>query len=96
MKTSEETLRAAEAELSAIDAAHRAFISAADAAKLRLSPALSLYDAEVTALRRNATSRLFADSRAGERASAIAASTEAQDGLTAATAAANRYLEALN
>ncbi len=95
MKTSEENRRAAEAEMTAIKDAHRDFISAVDAAKLRVSPALSLYDAEVTALRRNATSRIAADSRAAERASTIAATQEASNGLAAAAKEADRYIGAL-
>lgn len=95
MKTSEEALRAAQSELAAIDDAHRAFLGAADAANLRLSPALSLHDAEVTTLRRNATSGVAAQSRAATRAAAIRASAEAQDSLAAAAKAADRYLEAL-
>lgn len=95
MKTSEENFRAAEAALNAAEDAHRDYVSAVDAAKLRLSPALSLYDAEVTALRRNATSRIAAESRAAERAATIAASKDASAGLVAAAAAADRYLGAL-
>ncbi len=95
MKTSEENLRAAEAELAALGKSHRAFAAAFNAAKLRLSPALSLYDAEVTALRRNATSRIAAEARAGERASAIRAANEASAGLGSAAKEADRYLEAL-
>jgi len=95
MKTSEENYRAAEAALNATKDAHRDFTSSFDAARLRISPALSLYDAEVTALRRNATSRIAADSRAATRAATIAASKEASNGLAAATAAADRYLGAL-
>lgn len=95
MKTSEDTLRAAQAELTAIKDAHLEFLGAAGAARLRLSPALSLYDAEVTALRRNATSRIAAESRAADRAATIGAVAEAQGGLVAAAAAADRYLDAL-
>lgn len=95
MKTSEENLRAAEAELAALDKSHRAFVVAFNAARLRLSPALSLYDAEVTALRRNATSRIAAEAHAGERASAIKAAREAGMGLAAARKEADRYLQAL-
>lgn len=95
MKTSEENLRAAEAALAVLDKSHRAFAVALNAAKLRLSPALSLYDAEMTALRRNATSRIAAEARAGERASAIKAANEAGIGLAAAAKEADRYLDAL-
>ncbi len=95
MKTSEENLRAAEAQLAALKADNRAYQSAFDAAKLRLSPALSLYDAEVTALRRNATSRIAAEARASERASAIAASNDAAQSLGAAASEADRFLNAL-
>lgn len=95
MKTSEESLRAAEAELASLDKSHRAFAAAFNAAKWRLSPALSLYDAEVTALRKNATSRIAADARAGERASAVKAANEAGAALAAAAKEADRYLEAL-
>ncbi|OFX03971.1 MAG: hypothetical protein A3E78_13845 [Alphaproteobacteria bacterium RIFCSPHIGHO2_12_FULL_63_12] len=95
MKTGEEEIKAAEAKLAAVAGANRDFIAAADAAKLRLSPALSLHDAEVTALRRNATSRIAAEARASERASALRAAESAGDGLAAAAAAADRYLDAL-
>ncbi|MFZ5618488.1 MAG: DUF2959 family protein, partial [Pseudomonadota bacterium] len=47
LKTSEENLRAAEEELARATGAYRAYVSTLDAASLRLSPALSLYDAEV-------------------------------------------------
>lgn len=95
MKTSEENLRAAEAELAVLGKSHRAFVAVFNAAKLRLSPALSLYDVEVSALRKNATSRIAAEARAGERASAIKAASEASAGLAAAVKEADRYLEAL-
>lgn len=95
MKTGAEEINAAEAKLAAVAGAHRDFIATADAAKLRLSPALSLHDAEVTALRRNATSRIAAEARAGERASALRAAESAGDGLAAAASAADRYLDAL-
>lgn len=95
IKTSEENLSAAEAELAALDKSHRAFAAAFNAAKWRLSPALSLYDAEVTALRKNATSRIAADARTGERASAVKAANDAGAALAAAAKEADRYLEAL-
>jgi hypothetical protein len=95
MKTSEETLRAARADLDALKVGNRTYLGAFDAAKLRLSPALSLYDAEVTALRRNATSRIAAEARAGERASAIEASNDAAQSLGAAVVEADRFLDGL-
>ena len=96
MKPDDPAFRAAADRLDATIAAHRAFLSPIDAASLRLSPALSLYDAEVTALRKAPTSGVAAASRAASRASAITAARDAAQSLRAAADAAERFLETLN
>lgn len=95
MKSGGETLRAAEAGLAAKSSAYRAFSSSVDAAALRLSPALSLHDAEVAALRKTPTSAIAAAARASERASAIRAAEDAADGLASAVSEAGRFLQSL-
>lgn len=95
LKTSEANLRAAKEALARATGAYRAYVSTLDAASLRLSPALSLYDAEVTALRKSPTSAAAAAARAGERANALAAALDAGNGLVAATNEADRFLETL-
>jgi len=96
MKTSEESLRAAQADLDASKAAYRALLSAHDASILRLSAALSLFDAEVAALRRSPTSGAGASARISERDAARASAKEASIGLAATIAAADAYVGALN
>ena len=95
MKIGEEDYRAADTRLAAASDAYRAFASSLDGASLRLSPALSLYDAEITALRKNPTSAVAAAARAATRASAIAATTDAAMSLGAAADKADRLLAAL-
>lgn len=96
MKPGSAAYAAAAADLAAVETAHRAFVASFGATKLRLSPALSLFDAEVTTLRRNPTSRNAADARLNERAAAGKAVSEASDSLAGAVAEANRYLDTLN
>ncbi len=86
---------AAADQLAAERSANRAFLSAVDAANLRISPALSLYDAEVTALRKAPTSGAVAAARAQSRASAVRAAREAAQSLNAAGVEADRFLAAL-
>ncbi len=95
MKTSEEALRAAQAQLDASKDAYRSLLSTNDAANLRLSPALSLHDAEVTALRKSPTSGVAADARSAERAAARAAARDAAAGLQAAIAGADKFVGTL-
>lgn len=95
MKTSAENYRAAEKKLSAVKDAYRVAASALDGASLRLSPALSLYDAEITALRKAPTSAVAAEARAPSRTAAIAATSDAAASLEAAADAADRFLAAL-
>lgn len=71
------------------------FSNAYKGASLRLSPALSLYDAEVAALRRNATSGVAAEARRTEREAAIDAAASASASLDAAIAAADGLLGAI-
>ncbi|HNR77887.1 MAG TPA: hypothetical protein PKM48_12205, partial [Parvularculaceae bacterium] len=82
-------------QLAAERSANRAFLSAVEAANLRISPALSLYDAEVTALRKAPTSGAVAAARAQSRASAVRAAREAAQSLNAAGVEADRFLAAL-
>jgi hypothetical protein len=95
MKPESAAYAAAAADLAAVETAHRAFAASFDAAKLRLSPALSLYDTEITTLRANPTSRNAVDARQKERAATRTAVTDASDSLAAAVAEADRYLETL-
>jgi hypothetical protein len=95
MKPESAAYAAAAEDLAAVEAAHRAFAASLDAAKLRLSPALSLYDTEITTLRSNPTSRNAVDAREVERAATRTAVTGASDSLAAAVAEADRYLEML-
>lgn len=92
LMTGEQNRAAAEQALAADAAAHQDFRSTIEAATLRASPALSLYDAEATALRNAPTSGVAAGARASERAAAVAAATEAAKGLGAAVAAGDRFL----
>jgi hypothetical protein len=87
---------AAGSQLAATNAAWRAFETASDASALRLSPALSLYDAEASALRRNPTSGLAAASRAKSRAGAIAAIDDVRASLDIAVKAGDDLRSALN
>lgn len=96
MKTSEESLRAAQAGLDASKAAYRTLLSALDSSTLRLSPALSLFDAEVTALRKSPTSGVGASARIGQRNAARASAKEAGAGLAATIAAADAFVGTLN
>lgn len=95
MKTSAENLRAAQARLASVQEADRAISTALSAANLRMSPALSLYDAEIVALRKNAASGVFAAARSGERAAAVEAAKAARDSLGALAAEADRFLGTL-
>lgn len=95
MKTSAENIAAAQAELNALHAAGARFNATFDATRLRLSAALSLYDAETTALRRNATSRIAAEARARERAATLAAVADAKANLSSLIDATDGYLGAL-
>ena len=95
MKTSEENYRAAEKKLAAARDAYRVFASTLDGASLRLSPAISLYDTEIAALRKNPTSAVAASARASSRAATIAATSDAAASLDAAAVAADRFLAAL-
>jgi hypothetical protein len=76
--------------------AHRKLGAALNAASLRLSPALTLLNDEVTALRKSPTSGVAARSRAGRIDAAAAASGDAAAGLREAAAEAERFLAALN
>lgn len=80
----QEAREAAASKLAATHKAWRAFETASDAAALRLSPALSLYDAEATALRRDPTSGLAAAARARSRAGALSSVSDVLVGLDAA------------
>jgi hypothetical protein len=95
MKTSEESLRAAQADLDASRAAYRTLLSAIDSSILRLSPALILYDAEVAALRKSPTSGVGASARLEERNAASASTKEAGVGLAATIAAADAFVGTL-
>jgi len=95
MKTSAENLAAAQAELNALHGADAKFNATFDATRLRLSAALSLYDAETKALRRNATSRIAAEARASERAATLAAVADARSNLSSLVDATDGYLGAL-
>ncbi len=86
---------AAASRLAVTAEAHRAFLSSLDAAGFRLSPALSLYDREATALRRSPTSSIAVKARGAERQSAQGAAADASQSLEATIKAADRYLEAL-
>ncbi len=92
-KTSDAARAAAEQTLAANAAAHRAYASSLDAVALRLSPALSLIDAEASALRRNPTSAVAAAARTDARAAAIAAARDASDGLGAMIDAADAFTD---
>lgn len=74
-------IAAMQKEVAAVREANAAVVSSVGAATLRLSPALSLYEAEVRALRKNPTSGVAAAARAGRRASAIEAVKEAESAL---------------
>lgn len=95
MKTSAENAAAAQTGLNAIRAEDAKFNAAYEATRLRVSAALSLYDAETAALRRNATSRIAAEARVSERAAALATVAEAEAGLAALIDATDGYLGAL-
>lgn len=86
---------AAQDNLEASKEAYRRLLSALDASSLRLSPALSLIDAEATALRQNPTSGITANARRHERAAARAAATDAQDGIAATIDAADNFVRVL-
>jgi hypothetical protein len=86
---------AAAARLAADRNRHRALVAALETSNLRLSPALSLYAAEVDALRRNATSGVVAASRKENRDAAARAGADASAGLKAAINAADGLLAAL-
>lgn len=79
------------ASLEAASVAANSLFGALDAAALRISPALKIYDDEVTMLRRNATSGVYAASRASQRASVVAAA----DGAAAALGAVDTRAEVL-
>lgn len=83
------------ARLDAMKASVQSFSNAYKGASLRLSPALSLYDAEVSALRRNATSGVAAQARRAEREAAIDAARSASASLDGAIAAADGLLGAI-
>lgn len=83
-------------KLAATNAAWRSFEAASDAAALRLSPALSLYNAEASALRRNPSSGLAAASRAKSRAGAISAVGDVRASLDIAVKAGDVLRTALN
>jgi hypothetical protein len=85
-----ESSRAA-AALAAERRSYEALSATLAAALLRLSPALSLYDREAAALRRDPTSAVAAATHARERAAAVAATQEATRGLDAAAAAAAEF-----
>ena len=87
---------AAAGRLKAQAEAHRKLGAALNAASLRLSPALTLLNDEVTALRKSPTSGVAARSRAGRIDAAAAASGEAAAGLREAAAEADRFLATLN
>lgn len=95
MKTSEEDVRAAETQLDASKDAYKKMLDAVDAANFRLSPALSLYDAEMTALKKSPTSGVAAVARESERAAARQAAREAAISLDAAVAGADRFAQSL-
>lgn len=95
MRPDGESYLAAEAALDAVKAASRNFEAAYDASKLRLSTALSLHNAEVTTLRRAATSGVAADARATERANALAAIDDANAALSILLEETDGYLAAL-
>ncbi len=96
MESNVEGLDAAGKKLAATNAAWRSFEAASDAAALRLSPALSLCDAEASALRRNPTSGLAAASRAKSRAGAISAVGDVRASLNIAVMAGDELRSALN
>ena len=96
MKPDDAAYRASADRLAASGVAYRAFLTATDAASLRLSPALSLYDAEVVALRKAPTSGAAVAARASSRASTVTAAREAAQSLNAAGAEGDRFLAALN
>jgi len=81
LKSDDQSLQAKKSKLDASEKAFRSLSQTIDATKLRLSPALSLYDAEVTALRRKPTDGAFAASRASKRDAAKSASKEVADSL---------------
>lgn len=95
IKTNEEDLRAAKARLEAGKKAYRTMLDAIDAATFRLSPALSLYDAEMVILKKNPTSGVAARSREAERDAARNAARDAVEGLDRAVAATDRFAESL-
>lgn len=96
MGATDEGYRAASDTLAATRTLWRAFDAASDAAAFRLSPALSLYDAEASALRRNPTSGLAAAARAQSRANAIAAVKDVRASLGVAVQAGDDIRKALN
>lgn len=86
---------AAATRLKAQADAHRKLGSALGAASLRLSPALTLLNDEVSALRKSPTSGVVVRSRAGRIDAAAAASADASSALREAAAEADRFLAAL-
>ena len=96
MGATDEGYRAASDALSATRGAWRAYEAATESAALRLSPALSLYEAEASALRRSPTSGLAAAERAQSRANAIAAVKDVRASLGVAVQAGDDLRTALN
>lgn len=91
----QEAREMAASKLAASQTAWRTFETASDAAALRLSPALSLYDAEATALRRDPTSGLVAAARAKSRAGALSSVSDVLASLDAAIRANDELRAAL-
>ncbi len=87
---------AAAGRLKAQADAHMRLGAALNGASLRLSPALSLLNEEVAALRKSPTSGVAVKSRAGRIDAAAAASGDAAAGLRDAAAEAERFLSTLN
>ena len=94
-KSNTEAAAAMEFTLRIANERHKNFVVAFNAANLRLSPALKLYNSEVAKLRENATSQIAAEARKDERASAINAVDDARDGLAGIVITAEDYREAI-
>ncbi|MFN3958920.1 MAG: DUF2959 family protein [Parvularculaceae bacterium] len=87
---------AAASRLKSQGEAHKRLVGALGAANLRLSPALTLLNEEIAALRRNPTSGVVAKSRASRIDAAGKAASDASAALRDAAAEADRFLAALN
>ncbi len=90
-----ESARAAQAQLQSVGAAYNTYLSHLKSARVRLSPAITVYGAEVETLRRSPTSGAVAASRASSRDAIAEAILSATSNLDLAIESGNTLMTAL-